>query len=214
MAQNYYKLFKTPKVRNPGFNLTGIQLPARILLIGQSGSGKTNWLLDYISKTSGTFENIYIFCRCKEEPLYNYLESKIPEGLFFIEVSDENDITPLNDLERNSLIVFDDLVLLKRQDKIGEYFIRSRKFNDTCIFLSQSYFSVSKIIRQQCNYIILKKINSSKDLSLILSEFPLDMSLEQLKYLYNQSINKGIESFIMIDINNNSININYKKQNK
>jgi len=210
MTTNYYKLTKTPKVHNPNFKLHGINVPFRMLIIGASGSGKTNWLLELIHRMSGTFKEIVICLRSKDEPLYNYLESRIPEGLLFYEVQDNSDIPDLDTLEPQSLIVFDDLISAGRdvQTKIAEYYIRARKKQVSCVYISQSYFAIPKIIRQQANYIILKKINSTKDLSLILKEFPIDIKLEDLKRIYLEA-SKGIEQFLLIDINKNEFRKNW-----
>jgi len=210
MAQNYYKLTRTPKVHNPNFREHGIQLPFRMLIIGSSGSGKTNFLLDLIHKMSGTFTNIVICLRSKDEPLYNFLESKIKEGLEFHEIQTAGNIPDLDTLEDQTLIVFDDLINSGKdvQAKIAEYYIRARKKHVSCVYISQSYFAIPKLIRQQANYIVLKKINSSKDLVLILREFPLDIKLDELKSIY-ASASKGIEQFLMIDINRSEFRKNY-----
>lgn len=211
-AMNYYRLTKTPKVHNPNFKEHGIIVPFRMIICGSSGSGKTNWLLDLIHRMSGTFMNIVVCCRCKEEPLYNYLETKIKDGLTFYEVQNAIDIPDLDLLEPKTLIVFDDLVSAGKdvQIKIAEYYIRARKKEVSCVYIAQSYFAIPKIIRQQVNYIVLKKINSSKDLSLILKEFPIDIKLDEFKRIYAEA-SRGIEQFLLIDINKNEFRKNWKK---
>ena len=211
-AMNYYRLTKTPKVHNPNFKEHGIIVPFRMIICGSSGSGKTNWLLDLIHRMSGTFMNIVVCCRCKEEPLYNYLETKIKDGLTFYEVQNAIDIPDLDLLEPKTLIVFDDLVSAGKdvQIKIAEYYIRARKKEVSCVYIAQSYFAIPKIIRQQVNYIVLKKINSSKDLRLILKDFPIDIKLDEFKRIYAEA-SRGIEQFLLIDINKNEFRKNWKK---
>ena len=74
-----------------------------------SGSGKSNFLTNLITlfcKGKGTFDNIYIFCKCKDEPLYRYLADK-SKGL--IEVFENLEKLPaLNDLNacKQTLIIF------------------------------------------------------------------------------------------------------------
>ena len=44
-----------------------------------SGSGKSNMIVNLIelfSKGEGTFSTIELFCRCKDEPLYQFLSDK------------------------------------------------------------------------------------------------------------------------------------------
>lgn len=214
MTQNYYRLCKPPKLHNPNYGIShDIQLPARIGIVGSSGSGKTNILLDLLHRFStpkGTFKGLLIYLRSRHEPLYQYLAEKVPETKF-VEVSSESDIMSVDDVDEQTLVVFDDLILAdkKTQAAIGEYFIRGRKKGLTCVYISQNYFGIPKIIRQQLSYIILKKINSSKDLNLILNEFPLDMDIKELKSIY-ATCNKGIESSLMIDLNKGDLYKNFK----
>lgn len=209
-AMNYYKLTHTPKVHNPNYKLHGIQLPFREIIVGSTGSGKTNFLLHQIHLMSNTFKAIILCLRSKDEPLYMYMESKIPEGLTFYEVQNASDIPDLDDLEPQTLIVFDDLVAAGKdvQTKISEYMLRARKKQVSCVYISQSYFAIPKLIRQQANYIILKKISSIKDLVLIIKEFALDIKIDDLKRIYMET-SKGIEQFLMIDINKNEIRKNW-----
>ena len=74
---------------NPNFNLHHLKLPFRMCIVAPSGSGKTNFLLNIInlfSQGKGTFADISIITRNKDEPLYRFLQSKndqinIKEGL-------------------------------------------------------------------------------------------------------------------------------------
>ena len=47
---------------NPRFADTQINIPARIGVIAASGGGKTQFLLNFISKTSDTFGHIWSHC--------------------------------------------------------------------------------------------------------------------------------------------------------
>lgn len=217
-TKNYYKLAKPPKTHNPNYGISHpFYVPTRNAIIGQSGSGKTNILLDIIHRFSapkGTFKDLLIYLRSRHEPLYDYLAEKVPETKF-IEVNSESDILPVDDLDNQTLVVFDDLILAdkKVQAAIGEYFIRGRKRGLSCIYISQNYFSIPKIIRQQLSYLIMKKINSGRDLNLILQEFPLDIDVKELKAIY-ASCNKGIESSLMIDLNKGELYKNFKLLSK
>ena len=63
-------------VENPNYNLHHIDLPFRMCVVAPSGSGKTNFVLNLIRVMSvgkGTFADITIVTRNKDEPLYNWL---------------------------------------------------------------------------------------------------------------------------------------------
>jgi hypothetical protein len=198
--KNYYEVIPSyfkKKYHNPKYKKHGIKIPFRGLIVGGTGAGKTNLLMEILHRMNGTFENIVVCCKSKAEPLYEYLEEK---GITFFEGSDEiPDISEFEDCGQ-TLIVFDDLVLEKDQSRIKEYFIRGRKMGEgiSCCYLTQSYFSTPKVIRQQCNYIFLKKLGSVRDLKLILSEFTLGVSIEELAAMYAAST-QNKEDFFMID---------------
>jgi hypothetical protein len=61
-------------------------------------------------------------------------------------------IPPLDKMDKDvsHLVCFDDLVLAKNQSAIENYYIRARKLNCSVVYLSQSYFRIPKIIRNNC----------------------------------------------------------------
>ena len=115
-------------------------------VVAPSGSGKSNFIVNLIhlfSQGKGTFSDICIITRNKDEPLYRWLE-QLTDGEVQIKEGLEN--TPQLDKmnkDENHLVIFDDLVLAKDQSKIENYYIRARKLNCSVAYLSQSYFSRS-----------------------------------------------------------------------
>jgi len=202
---------------NPNYQLHGIKIPFRMLIVGSSGSGKTNTLLELIKRMSDTFEQIIICCKSKCEPLYDFLASKLP-----IQFHENGDIPNINDFKdgnKQTLIIFDDLVLMKDQSKIAEFYIRSRKYNISCIYLSQSYYKTPKVIRININYLILKKLPSTRDLKMVLNENSIvsehllesggQMNLKELTAIYNDIISKNKFDFILIDLDNSQMRHNF-----
>ena len=189
---------------NPNYDSHKITVPMRMLCIGASGSGKSNTVLNIISQFSDTFNHIKLFLKNKEEPLYQYLEQKIPERdqLEIFEGLDELNKLDLNKaFKGQTLIIFDDIVLEKDQHQIEQLYIRGRKLGVSCIYLSQSFYNIPRKIRLQCNYIILRKIPSTRDVNGILKEFSLGISKEELIKIYQYCVGKTITSFLMIDLN-------------
>jgi len=211
--ENFYKKTKKVKTHNPNFKKHNIEINFRMCIIGGSGSGKTNTLLNLIKTMNNTFEHIHLCVKSKEEPLYDYLfELLNPAGQ--ITIYEEGECPVLTDLpNRQSLIVFDDLILNK-QNKIADYYIRGRKKGLSMVYLSQSYYGMPKIIRNQCNYIILKKLQSLKDLNLILSEFSLGVSKEHLQNLYKKAIEGDFLDFFLIDLQTNNDELKFRKNFK
>lgn len=152
-----------------------IKHPARILIVGASGTGKTNCLMNIINHMN-VFERFYIFARMKgNDALYDdylipYLQSKEKKHKTTLLVAYSNsldDLPPVTDIDdsRQNLMVFDDMINQdeKDQKKIADYFCMGRKKNCTIVYISQNYYSIPKVIRGNVNVICISQIVSKKD---------------------------------------------------
>ena len=190
------------KYHNPCYENHKLEVPFRMMIVGSSGSGKTTLVLEIIHRMNDTFGHITICCANKQEPLYEYLVSKLePEQLTVVEGYQNIPDLKALDEEVQHLIVFDDLVLERRQDKIEEYYIRSRKIAKgvSCIYLTQSYFAVPKTIRLQCGYILLKKLSSMRDLGFIVNDFNVGIEKEDLFEMYRHATDNQ-RDFLLVDM--------------
>ena len=134
----------------------------RMLIIGGSGSGKTNALLNLINNQPG-IDEIYLYAKDPYEAKYQFLINKresaglkrFNDPKVFIEYSSDmqdvyKNIDEYNtDKERKILIVFDDIIADMINNKtlnsiVTELFIRGRKLNISLVFITQSYFKVPK----------------------------------------------------------------------
>ena len=130
--------------------------PYRILIIGGSGSGKTNVLLNLI-ENQPDIDKIYLYAKDPYEAKYQYLINKrervdinhFNDPKAFIEYSNDmcnvdkniDDCNP--DKENQILIVFDDMIAdmihNKQLNSIAtELFISGRKLNISRVFITQS----------------------------------------------------------------------------
>jgi Tfp pilus assembly ATPase PilU len=200
---DYYKVMPKKfllKTHNPNFKDHKLNLPFRMLIIGGSGAGKTQTLMNLIRVMNGTFNNIHIITKNKAEPLYEYLESKVDTGLTITEGIDSAPNLDEFDKKEQTLIVMDDLVLEKNQKQLEQYFIRARKLNCSLVYLSQSYFAVPKMIRMNLNYLIIKRLNTLQDLFRMLREYSLGVSKDVLVDLYQHSIQDNKQDFLLVDL--------------
>jgi hypothetical protein len=206
MINFYEKMDKklNPKVHNPHFADHGIHLPFRMIIAGSSGAMKTNTALNIINQMPDTFSKIVIITRNANEPLYNFLREKIPDVEIYEGLAKLPELDKDFDKKENSLVIFDDLVLEKKQDVIEEFAIRCRKLGVSMIYITQVWFRVPKTIRQNLNYIILKNIAQSSDLTRILRDYSLGISKEELhgiyKYATKGKSKEDKTNFLMIDI--------------
>jgi hypothetical protein len=162
--------------------------------------GKTNFLINLLhlfsSGDKGSFQSIHIITANADEPLYRWIQSKsdqivIKEGL--------SNTPPLDkfDKDYNHLVVWDDLTLSKDLTMVSTYYLRARKLNVSCIFLSQSFFRIPKIIRNNCNYMVLLKLSGQREVNIILSEFGLGVTKEQLLAIYNFATREKMQPLLI-----------------
>ena len=149
--------------------------PYRTLIIGSSGSGKTNALLNLINNQPD-IDKIYLYAKDPHEKKYQYLINKREEvGLdhfnnpkTFIEYSNDmrdvyKNIEDYNlGREHKILIVFDDMIADMINNKklnpiVTELLIRGRKLNIS-VFTTQSYFKVPKDVRLNSTHFVIMKI--------------------------------------------------------
>lgn len=200
--ENIYE--KIPKnmldnAENPNFHLHNLKIPFRMCVVAPSGSGKTNFLVNVIAKFcqgKGTFNDITVITRNKDEPLYRFLKKKC-EDIQIVEGLNNTPVLDKMDKDLNHLVVFDDLVLEKNQERIKNYYIRARKLNCSVIYLSQSYFAIPKIIRNNCSYLVLLKLSGHREVNMILSEGGLGIDKETLLRLYQEATNEKFSPFII-----------------
>ena len=212
--ENFYHLVETKSNSfNPNKGKSHeLELPFRVLVVGASGVGKSNCVLNLIkvlSRPKPTLSHVYLYCKSKDEPLYDLLEKKLKNN---ITICENGEVIPLDDLERNGeqLVIFDDLVGDKAATaKAIEYFKRARKMGISCAFLSQSYFKTDKFIRSNCSHLIIKKIATKRDLRQILSEYPIDIDIDELKTIYNRATAK-FEDVLIMDLLHNKLYHNFK----
>ena len=155
--------------------------PYRILIIVGSGSGKTNALLNLINEEDD-IDKIYLYAKDLSEPKYEYLIGKrenarikhLNHSKAFFECSNTmGDVYEnINDYnsrrKRKILIVLDDTIAgimtnKKFQAIIKDLFIRCRKLNILLVFITQSYFSLPKVVRLNSTHYLIMKINNKRN---------------------------------------------------
>ena len=190
--------------------------PYRILIIGGSGSGKTNTLLNLINEQND-IDKIYLYAKDLSEPKYEYLIKKRKDvGIkhvnnpdAFIECSNTMDDVYENIDDYNSnrkrkiLIAFDDMIAdimtnKKFQVIIKELFIRCRKLNISLVFIMQSYFSVPKDVRLNSTHYLIMKINNKRELQNIAINHSADIDYKDFMKIYRECTREPF-NFLTID---------------
>ena len=188
----------------------------RILIIGGSGSGKTNILLNLINEKND-IDKIYLHARDLDEPKYKSLIKKrkdagiehLNDPNAFIECSNAMDDVYENihdynpSRKRKILIIFDDMIAdimtnKKFQSIIKELFIRCRKLNISLVFITQSYFSVPKDVRLNLTHYLIMKINNKRELQNIAINHSADIGYQDFTKSYRECTKKPY-NFLTID---------------
>jgi hypothetical protein len=184
------------------------------LCLGDTGSGKSNVLINYISRSSGEFYRI-IVCSFSttDEPLYNMLEDTRKIELI-------NDIDEVSDLEefddknkdKPKLIVFDDFLNVekKKMKKIYKYLIPGRKFGFSVWLMAQDYVSVPKILVRNINYFVIFKINDNVSLNNIMRNHNVaDVDSSIIKAVYSVWT-QTFGNFFMIDLKTTNLDERFR----
>lgn len=216
---NFYNLVpKGEKKINPNYGTHGIEVPFRMLIAAPSGSGKTNALMNLIVHFDKTFHEIIICVKSADEPLYNMLIEKLKN----IQVFEAGEVPPITDYskiddktkrlkridKKQRLIVFDDLITDRNANKIAsEYYIKGRKVGFSMCYISQSFYQIPKIIRDNTQLFILGRNLLKRDLRMVLSAFPSEYTLDEFTDLYNELTNEDLDT-VLINIDKKYISRN------
>ena len=183
--------------------------PYRILIIGGSGSGKTNALLNLI-KEQDDIDKICLCAKDLSEPKYEFLIKK-RDGVgvkycndlnAFIECPNTMDDVYKNidgynpNTERKFFIVFDDMIAnimtnKKFQAIVKELFIRCRKLNILLVFIPQSYFSVPKNVRLNVTHYLVMKLTTKENYK-ILQLINLQILITKKLWRFTENVQKNL----------------------
>ena len=171
----------------------------RMLICGNSGSGKTYLLYHMLIKPLLYFDEIYLYARNLEQDKYQKLIQKMRElsskvRYEILHVSND-EITPVTEMDyedNQKLVIFDDYVCDKNQKKLIDYFLQGRHKNCSVIYLSQSFYKTPKDIRLNCSHYCLYEFPLSREAKRIADELGVD------KETYKEATKKPY-SFLYID---------------
>ena len=171
----------------------------RMLICGNSGSGKTNLLYHILIEPLLHYDEIHLYAKNLEQEKYQNLLNKMNEiskevGYNIVTISNDK-IIPINHLpyeDNQKIIIFDDYVCEKDQSEIVDYFIQGRHKNCSVIYLSQSFYKTPTDIRLNCSHFCIFEFPSSREKNLISSELGVE------KGQYKKATEKKYD-FIYVD---------------
>jgi GTPase SAR1 family protein len=194
--------------------------PARILCVGSSNCGKTNALLNLISrqwldnKGNSIFDEIYVmsptartdeaYTAVLSDPKFSdrtYLTTELDTGLIEDLMNREKD-------NKNILVYLDDFCSSKKelqQKAIFDLYFHSRHSNITSICVSQYFFQVPSAVRGNCSHLLLFPLKRNSELILIRTELSSPKFHDEIfDELIKEAHEKTPENqfpFLLIDMN-------------
>jgi hypothetical protein len=183
----------------------------RWLISGKSGTGKSNLVVSTLMQQQIKFDHLYIYLADPTQDKYillqqycNSLQQYILQttgqvvSIYTIGTSVQ-DVVPLDKIDKTKInvAIFDDLLTEKNQAIIADYFIKGRHSNISCIYLTQSYVDVPRIIRKNLDYISLFSVSSKTELTDLSKAQSLEMSFEEFKDALQKATDRP--NFLFID---------------
>ena len=177
--------------------------PYRILIIGGSGSRKTNALLNLINNQPD-INKIYLYAKNPYEKKYQYLINKrenvglnhFNDPKAFMDYSNDmqdvyKNIEDYNPIKKRKVLVFDDMIAdminnNKLNPIVTELFIIGRKLNISIVFITQSYFKVLKDVRLNFAHFFIMKIPNKRELQQIALNHSSDIDFKDFMNIYKK----------------------------
>ena len=190
--------------------------PCKTLIIGASGSGKTNALLNLISNQPD-IDRIYLYAKDPYEAKYQFLIKKrestglkhFNDAKAFIEYS--NDMQDVyKKIEECNIgkkciisIIFDDMIADMFNNKklnpvLTELFIRGRKLNISIVFITQSYSKVPKDVTLISTHFLIMKIPNKRELQQIARNHSSDTDFKDFIKIYKKCTLEPYSFWLMI----------------
>ena len=151
----------------------------------------------------GDIDKIYLYAKDLSEPKFELLIKNcenagikhLNDSKAFTECTNTMDdvFENINDYnlsrKRRVLIIFDDKIPdimsnKKFQAIIKELFIRYRKLNISLVFITQSYFSISKDVRLNSVHYFIMKIDNKRELQNIAINYSADIDYQDFIKIY------------------------------
>lgn len=214
----------------------------RACIIGKSGCGKTNILINLLLQDYLDYDNLYIFSKSLHQPLYQVIINGLQNGLDKKEIlqsilnqeytvtkkdksenrqisvqcfNDPQCVPDPNEIDpaAKTLIIFDD-IMLEKQNKVEDYYTRGRHNNVDCFYISQNYIKLPKnTIRENANFYILFQ-QDQQNLTYIYKDHCADsITKEEFFELCNSSWAEKY-SFVTIDKTSEKNKGRFRKQLK
>lgn len=166
--------------------------PARLLICGNSGSGKSSLVVALLHKYRFIFDLVVVI-------------GADLEGVESLDIKRDDDYNPLLDAVKGekTLVIFDDCIFNQNQMKIAsESFVRARHLGVSLIFLSQNLYLQDRnyrVIGLNVTHVFLLKQRDLKQIILYGKTFLEDNLVQKFVEIYKKIVLKIKFNYILID---------------
>ena len=166
--------------------------PARVLICGNSGSGKSSLVVGLLHKYRFIFDLVVVI-------------GADLEGVESLDIKRDDDYNPLLDAVKGekTLVIFDDCIFNQNQMKIAsESFVRARHLGVSLIFLSQNLYLQDRnyrVIGLNVTHVFLLKQRDLKQIILYGKTFLEDNLVQKFVEIYKKIVLKIKFNYILID---------------
>lgn len=151
----------------------------RMLVSGQSNSGKTNVVVHMIRCPLVYYDELYIYTNNHHQDkikdlvqVFDNLSKKVGYDILKVESPDNILDTKEYPLDSRKVVIFDDVINEPThvQKKIANHYTDGRQHNISPIYISQSYYDVPSKVRHNCSHLILFPPTTKRHYDLIAKE--------------------------------------------
>jgi hypothetical protein len=191
--------------------------PYRSYIVGASQSGKTNYMLNLMTRDSyykNYFDRIFVISptALDLDKSYQELEKKTKyekgKDLFFFDCDTEVlktilDVQTEENKEKKVLVILDDIVSYKKfcnSNELLQFAIMSRHYNISMFILSQAFHLIPKSIRLNMSNVIYFKGSNIETEKLCEQYTPAGMRKKRFQQLV-EKCTEAPYSFLFIDLN-------------
>jgi hypothetical protein len=191
------------------------QKPYRAICVGSSNCGKTNWLIDLLTRGKTSYSSLYVYSKHIDQPKYKYLHKYVKKLEELLEKEKikiniikawENTLDNLVecdqlDKKEDSIIIIDDFntnLTKKEKEKIADLYCSCRHKKASIIFLGQCYHKIPREVRLNLSYLCLYNNNNKREKSLLKTELIDDLEDDEFNQMLNY-VYKDKYNFLMVD---------------
>ena len=169
--------------------------PARLIVSGASGSGKSFFVSRLVRKYRAKFDSVIIIGACLE-------------NVADLDVKRNDDFNPLVDeVSGSTLVIFDDIIGSKEKLKIAaETYTRGRHMGLSSILLTQNIYLPDpnyRLISLNSTHIVIFRNRDIKQISCFRRTFLENESVKMFVNLYKKVVMNINHGYVMVDFTKN-----------